>query len=67
VRHWLRITHASCEQITRSDGVGQLAGGGVCDRYPGCQSPRGQYVGARPGQSALAHPLRGGGTACARR
>jgi hypothetical protein len=67
VRHWLRIAHAPCRQITRSDGAGQLARGGVCNRYHGRQSARGQHVGARSEQSALAHPVSGGGISCARR
>lgn len=67
VRHWVRVTHAPGRRITRSDGVDQLACGGLCDRYHSRQSPRGQHVGARPGQSALAHTIRGGEPACARR
>ena len=67
VRHWLRIAYTPCGQITRSDVVAQLAGSGVSDRYHGGQSPRGQYVGARLGQSALAHIISRGDTACARR
>ncbi len=67
VRHWLRIVHTPCGQITRRDVADQLACGGVCDRYHGGQSPRGQYVGARLGQSALAHIIRRGEPACARR
>jgi len=67
VRHWLRITHAPGGHVTKSDVADQLACGGVCDRYHGGQSPRGQYVGARLGQSALAHIIRRGETACARR
>jgi hypothetical protein len=67
VRHWLRVTHAPCRQITRSDIVGQLARSGVCDRYNRRQSTRGQHVGARRERSPLAHPVSGGGTACARR
>ena len=67
VRHWVRVTHAPCRQVARSDGVGQLACDGVCDRYHGRQSARGQHVGARSEQSALAHPVSGGGISCARR
>jgi hypothetical protein len=67
VRHWLRITHASGSQIMRSDVVGQLAWGGVCNRYHGCQSPRGQHAGARRERSPLAPVVTGGGIPCARR
>ena len=67
VRHWLRITHTSREQITRSDVASQFAGGGVCDRSPGCQSPRGQHVGTRRERPAVAYPIRRGGISCARR
>jgi hypothetical protein len=67
VRHWLRITHAPRGQITRSDGVGQLARGGMCDRYHSRRSTRGQHVGAGHGQSALAHTISRGGPACPRR
>ncbi len=67
VRHWLRITDAPCRQITRSDGVGQLASGDRCDRYHGCQSTRGQHVGTRRERPAVASPIRRGGISCARR
>jgi hypothetical protein len=67
VRHWLRIAHPPCGQITRSDVVDQLAGSRVYDRYPGGQSPRGQYVGTGRARSAVAYPIRRGGTSCARR
>jgi hypothetical protein len=67
VRHWVRVTHAPGGRITRSDSADQLAGSGLCDRYHSRQSPRGQHVGERPGQCALAHTIRGGEPACARR
>jgi hypothetical protein len=67
VRHWVRVTHASGGQITRSEVVGQLACGGVCNRYHGCQSTRGQHVGTRRERSTLAHVVTGGGIPCARR
>jgi hypothetical protein len=67
VRHRLRITHTPRGQITRSDVVDQLAGGDGYDRYPGCQSPRGQHVGPRRERPAVACPIRRGGISCARR
>ena len=67
VRHWLRITHTPRGQITRSDVVDQLAGGDGYDRYPGCQSPRGQHVGTRRERPAVAYPIRRGRISCARR
>ena len=67
VRHWLRITHAPCRQVMRSDVVGQHACGGVCGRYHGRQSTRGQHVGTRREGSALAPTGTRGGAPCARR
>ena len=67
MRHWLRIAHTPCGQITRSDVVDQLAGSRVYDRYPGGQSPRGQYVGTRCERPAVAYPTTRGGISCARR
>ena len=67
VRHWLRITHTPRGQITRSDVVDQLAGGDGYDRYPGCQSPRGQHVGPRRERPAVAYLISRGGISCARR
>jgi hypothetical protein len=67
VRHWLRIAHAPCRPVTRSDGVGQHVGSDVCGRYHGRQSTRGQHVGTRREGSALAYPVTGGGAPCARR
>jgi hypothetical protein len=67
VRHWVRVTHAPCRQVARSDGVGQLACDGVCDRYHGRQSTRGQHAGARRERSTLVHVVTGGGSPCARR
>ena len=67
VQYRLRIAHAPRRHITRSDVVGQFVCGGVCDRYQGCQSTGGQYVGTRRERSAVAHPIIRGGTACARR
>jgi hypothetical protein len=67
VRHWVRVTHAPRQHITRSDGVGQLVCGGVRDRYPGRQSPRGQHVGTGRERSPLAPAGTAGGAPCARR
>jgi hypothetical protein len=67
VRHWLRVTHASGMQITRSDGVGQLVCGGLCNRYHGGQSTRGQHAGTRRERSPLAPVVTEGGIPCARR
>ena len=67
VRHWVRVTHAPCRQVTRSDGVGQRAWGGVCDRYHGRQSTRGQHAGARGERSTLVYAVAEGGSPCARR
>ena len=67
VRHWVRVTHAPCGPITRSDVVGQLGCGGVWDRYQGRQSTCGQHAGTRRERSPLAHIGTGGGIPCARR
>jgi hypothetical protein len=67
VRHWLRITHTPCGQLTRSDVVDQFADGDGYDRYPGDQSPRGQHVGTRCERPAVAYPITRGGISCARR
>ncbi len=67
VRHWVRVTHAPRQQITRSNVVGQLVCGGVWNRYQGRQSPRGQHAGTRHESSPLAHIVTGRGIPCARR
>lgn len=67
VRHWVRVTHAPRQHITRSDGIGQLVCGGMWNRYQGRQSPRGQHVGTGRERSPLAHLVTGGGIPCARR
>jgi hypothetical protein len=67
VRHWLRVTHTTRRQVTRSHVGGQLSGGGVSHRREGRQSPRGQHVGTRGERSALVHAVPGGGAPCARR
>jgi len=67
VRHWVRVTHAPGGHVTKSDVADQLACGGVCDRYHGCQSPRGQHAGARRERSTPVHVVTAGGIPCARR
>jgi len=67
VQYWLRIAHAPCRQITRSDVVGQLACGGGCDRYHGRQSTRGQHVRTRSEIWLLARATTRGGAPCSRR
>ena len=67
VRHWLRVAHAPCWQVTRSDVVGQLACGGVSNRHDRRWSVGRQYAGTCRERSSLAQTVTGGGAPCARR